>query len=242
MSRHSIAAYSAADRIARYDADMDLMHPNRHTMVRVALDFLPFAADDVFTAVDLGCGSGFFTAHFLERFPRARAIAIDGATGMIELARTRLGELASRVDFRVADFRSLSAAIPGQGIAQAVFSSYALHHLTADEKGSVASQARQLLTPGSWFLNADLIVAPSPAIEQRIQALRVEGILRRADGRDPRFADAASVRRFLDELEAEDKDQPLTVEQDMRIIRDSGFTNAAILWLEHREAVVAARR
>ena len=242
MSSHSIAAYNAAGRIERYDADMDLMHPNRPEMVRVVLDFLPVPQDEEFTAIELGCGPGFFTRRFLERFPGARVIAVDGAPAMIDLARVRLAALAARVDFLVADIRSLTAAVPAREIARAVFTSYTLHHLTAAEKAALASQLLELLGPGGWFLNADLIVASSAEIEARIQQLRVEGILRRAASADPRFPDASSVRSFLDALETADGDQPLPLEEDLRILRGSGFTNAAVLWLEHREAVIAAPR
>jgi hypothetical protein len=161
---------------------------------------------------------------------------------MIDLAQARLGDLAARADFRVADFRGLSTAIP-EGVSPLVFfSSYALHHLSATEKAGLARQIHTRLTPGGWFVNADLIVAPSRAIEDRIQRLRVDGILSRAAGRDPRFPDDGSVRRFLDDLEAADADQPLALDDDLRILRENGFPGASVVWLEHREAVIAAPR
>ena len=55
----------------------------------------------------------------------------------------------------------------------------------------------ELLLPGGWFINADLIVADSPELESRLQELRVAGIVERAGGSDNRFADSASTRQFL---------------------------------------------
>src|SRR4030095_15712188 len=43
------------------------------------------------TVIDAGCGSGRITAALLERLPRGRVIAVDGAPSMIEAARERLG-------------------------------------------------------------------------------------------------------------------------------------------------------
>ena len=37
MTGDSITAYDLPERVARYDADMDIMHPNRYQMIRVAL-------------------------------------------------------------------------------------------------------------------------------------------------------------------------------------------------------------
>jgi hypothetical protein len=119
-----------------------------------------------------------------------------------------------------------------------VFSSYALHHLTRNDKQRVVSRVVALLRPGGWFINADLVIADTPELESRIQQLRVAGIVSRAGGRDPRFADAASTRRLLDDLEANEGDQPLTVSEDLQILRGAGF-RASVVWLEHREAVCA---
>jgi DNA-binding FadR family transcriptional regulator len=91
-------------------------------------------------------------------------------------------------------------------------------------------------------VNADLIVADSPQIEERIQQLRVKGIVERAGGKDTRFQDAATTRRFLDDLEQKDGDQPQTLLDDLQILRSAGLRGASVLWLEHREAVFVGQR
>jgi hypothetical protein len=98
------------------------------------------------------------------------------------------------------------------------------------------------LKPEGWFLNADLIVAADQHMEARIQKIRVEGIVRRAAGRDSRFTDAASTRRFLDDLEARDQDKPLTLSEDLRVLREAGLENASVFWVEYREAVTGGFR
>jgi hypothetical protein len=118
-----------------------------------------------------------------------------------------------------------------------VFSSFALHHLGAGDKESVVRQARQRLRTGGWLLNADIHVAESPAVEQRIQELRVRGIMQRAAGRDARFANAEATRSFLDQLETRDGDQPLTLTADLLVLRRAGLRSASVFWLEYREAV-----
>ncbi len=241
MSDQSIRAYDLRERVAAYDADMELMHPNRSKMVEVALEVLPFAPDARLSALDLGIGTSYFSNRFLQAFPNSRVCGLDGAEAMIDLAKARLGNRAGSVAFVVADFRDLAMALPGPASFDVVYSSYALHHTTRDEKTSVVRQAMSLLRPEGWFINADIIVAEAPEIEARVQDIRVRGIMERA-GSDPRFASYESTRRFLDDMGAAEGDQPLTLREDMGVLESAGLRCVSILWLENREVVLAGRK
>ena len=241
MSQGSIDAYDLPEPVARYDADMAVMHPNRSRMVEIALEVLPFGREEPLQALDIGVGTGYFTAKFLEAFPLASVHALDGAEAMIELARERLGRRQQNVMFSVGDFRDLGRILAGQRF-DVVFSSYALHHLARDEKRSVVADAVSLLRPGGWLLNADLVVAESARLEERIQDIRLRGIVQRAATGDPRFADYDTTRRYLDEMEAEEGDQPITLEEDLLVLREAGLEDVAAFWLEYREAVTGGRR
>src|SRR5216683_2995481 len=129
----SIEAYDIPERVASYDSDMDLMHPNRSKMVEIVLELLPFPLDAAFTALDLGVGTGFFSRAVLTRFPNCRVIAVDGAAAMVEMATSRLGAMADRVDFRIGDFRHLKELLAASERGDLVYSAYALHHLTRQE-------------------------------------------------------------------------------------------------------------
>jgi ubiquinone/menaquinone biosynthesis C-methylase UbiE len=178
----SIKAYELPERVASYDAGMDVMHPNRAKMIEVALEASPFDRQACFTALDLGVGTGYFTHAVLTRFPNCKVIAIDGAASMVEMAKVRLAAQVDQVDFKIGDFRQLERLLPTEEVADLVYSSYALHHLTPEEKFDVLRDALGYLKPGGRFLNVDLIVAGDPAIEAGIQSIRVQGIVRRVGG------------------------------------------------------------
>jgi hypothetical protein len=91
-------------------------------------------------------------------------------------------------------------------------------------------------------VNADLIVAGSPELESRLQEIRVAGIVERAGGSDNRFADSASTRQFLADLEKKEADQPLTLAEDLEVLRNSGLKNVSAFWLEYRELVSAGQK
>src|SRR5882762_2262186 len=137
MTERSIAAYDISQRVKTYDADMELMHPNRSKMVQVALEVLPFPKTAALRAIDLGIGTGYFTQRFLNNFQNSRVLGIDGAQAMIGLAKARLKSLASRVEFVIGDFRKLQELAPDVSTADVVFSAYALHHLSRADKETV---------------------------------------------------------------------------------------------------------
>jgi ubiquinone/menaquinone biosynthesis C-methylase UbiE len=238
----SAEAYDLPSRVARYDADMEIMHPLRAKMADIAVEALPFARDGAVSVIDLGAGTGYFTQRVLAEFPHAEAIAIDGAAAMVELAKARLAGAAERVRWVVSDFRELGRNVAPEGSVDVILSAFALHHLSAEEKLAVLQELAPCLKPDGWFVNADLIVAERPVVEERIQQLRVEGIVRRAPAGDDRFAEASVVRAHLDALEANEGDRPLTLLEDLRIIRAAGFGGAEVLWKEYREAVIGGPR
>src|SRR5215831_8055728 len=237
MTQQSIAAYDVSRRVKTYDADMELMHPNRSKMVQIAIEVLPFSNTAALRAIDLGIGTGYFTEQFLNHFPNSRVLGIDGAQAMVELAKARLRSLASRVEFVIGDFRKLQELAPGAGTADVVFSAYALHHLSRSDKEAVLRQVVELLVPGGWFVNADLIVADSPELENRLQQIRVAGIVERAAGSDNRFLDLTATRRFLADLESKEADQPLTLAEDLALLQRSGLKNVCAFWLKYCELV-----
>ena len=242
MTEQSIAAYDVSRRVKTYDVDMELMHPNRSKMVQIAIELLPFSNTAALRAIDLGIGTGYFTEQFLNHFANSRVLGVDGAQAMVELAKERLRSLTSRVDFAIGDFRQLQQLVPGPATVDVVFSAYALHHLSRPDKETVLKHVVELLVPGGWFVNADLIAANSPELESRLQELGVAGIVERASGSDNRFADSASTCRFLADLEKNERDQPLTLSEDLAVLRSSGLKNVSAFWLEYRELVSGGQK
>jgi ubiquinone/menaquinone biosynthesis C-methylase UbiE len=242
MVEDSISAYDLPDRVASYDADMEIMHPNRSKMANIALEVLPYSSSAPITCLELGTGTGFLTKRFLEQFPNSRFISIDGAESMVMLAQARIGSMVDRVDFRIADLRQLNQIMPRDQKVDIVLSAYSLHHLSVVEKTDVIRQALRYLNLGGWFVNCDIVISESQYIESRIQELRVKGIIERGRGRDERFRDLKSTRDFLDNLESNEIDQPVTLATDLQTLREAGLTDIAVFWLEYREAVYGGRK
>src|SRR4029434_224272 len=120
MTEQSIAAYDVSQRVKTYDADMELMHPNRSKMVQIAIEVLPFPRTVALRAIDLGLSTGYSTEQFLNHFANSRVLGVDGAQAMVELAKERLKSLTSRVEFAIGDFRQLQHLVPGPATVDVV--------------------------------------------------------------------------------------------------------------------------
>ena len=238
----SIDAYDLKGRVAKYDKEMDIMHPNRPKMVNIGLEFLPFNQDQQIKVLDLGVGTGFFTQKLLQKFTNAQVVALDGAQLMIDLAKARLEDFEKSIKYVVGDFRDIDNTFDNKKeIFDVVISSFAFHHLSFEEKKQTFKKVHDLLKNGGWMINADCIVDKNPLIEQRFQEKRVEGIVVRAKGQRP-FDSSDSTRKYLDRREAEEKDNPLTIEQELQAFEFGGFKNISILWKEYREAVCCGQK
>ena len=102
-------------------ATYDRVSAPMEAMGREVLARLELSGDE--TVIDAGCGSGRVTAALLERLPRGRVIAVDGAVSMIEVARKRFGERDDLV-FVVADLCELEL---GDLRADAILSTATFH-------------------------------------------------------------------------------------------------------------------
>ncbi len=153
--------------------------------LRPALDLLariPAAAPA--TVVDLGCGAGNLAPLFLQRWPQAKLLGVDGSPEMLARARADFPQ-ASFVQADVATWR------PAQPV-DVLYSNATLHWL--DHHDRLVPGLLESVRPGGWLAiqmprNFD---APShslitEAIEQGPWRAKLEPHLRRKPTAEPQF-------------------------------------------------------
>jgi SAM-dependent methyltransferase len=174
----------SSDFHATYKTD-----PNRKERIAVWRNLIARYVTPGKLAYDLGCGSGMVTceiAPFAERI-----IAIDGAAGMLDIARKTLAER----DFRNVDFMQIRLPPPrGHGLqaGEIVISSSVIEYLDSVE--DALAFVRDILKPGGI-----LIFSVSNRICLKRRAVR---IVHRFTGR-PRYF--GLLRHFLSVEEVEAK-------------------------------------
>jgi SAM-dependent methyltransferase len=144
----------------------------REARFAAMFDVLEVLLPAEFVAVDLGCGPGSLSKRLLDRFPRARCLAVDLDPVLQAMGQRVYGTCDGRLRWVDADLRD--ADWPRQLEAQpvdAVLSTTALHWLTAEELTRLYRQLGALVREGGVVLNGDTIrFGPSLPTFRRVGA------------------------------------------------------------------------
>lgn len=207
-----------------YDQDRARLIPGCDRFYGWALELIPAGASRI---LELGAGSGLFTALVRARFPEAELELLDFSESMLALARERLGG-DPRMTFRCADY--LTAPL-GAGRC-AVVSSLSIHHLDDPGKQLLFGRAYEALRTGGVFVNADQVAGPTPELEERYKTLWLEQV--RAQG--------ATEAQIAASLYRQREDRCAPVEAQLAWMREAGFADADCFYKDGRFAVMAGTR
>jgi trans-aconitate methyltransferase len=102
--------------------------------------------------LDLGCGSGDFTATLADLVPDGHIVGLDAQPSMIAEARR-----VARVNqsFVVSPAQALAAVLPEPAQFDLVITRAVMQWIPLDDHGPILREVRRLLRPGGWF-RADL--------------------------------------------------------------------------------------
>jgi len=115
--------------------------------------------------LDLGCGDGIITYELLKIDGSIEATLIDGSEDMLNKAKDRLRDFKN-IHFIHASFQEILNKNFALQEYNFIVSSLAIHHLTMDEKIALFRTIYAHLNNEGYFLNIDVILAPSDALEQ----------------------------------------------------------------------------
>jgi ubiquinone/menaquinone biosynthesis C-methylase UbiE len=105
--------------------------------------------------LELGSGPGFLASHLLSTLPHMRMVLFDFSVAMHELARQRLGPMASRVEFVASSFKDPDW-VNGLLHFDAVVTNQAVHELRHKRHaGELHKQVKAVLRPGGSYLVCD---------------------------------------------------------------------------------------
>jgi tRNA (cmo5U34)-methyltransferase len=192
---------------ANYDADRMKLIPGYEGFYAAALELIPADANLI---VDLGAGSGLFSAMVHAAFPQAQLHLVDFSAPMLDLARERLGA-SPLVTYRLADYST--APLPAE--CDSVVSALSIHHLDDDRKQALFASVFSALRPGGVFINADHIAGPTADLEDEYQQRWLADIRRLG----------ATERQISDSLYRQQEDRRTPLEPQLAWLRAAGFMN-----------------
>lgn len=149
-----------SDWLRRWDRQQEGYLPDREERFTAMLDALDLQLRPDFLALDLACGPGSISQRLLQRFPNARAIALDTDPVLLALGEGALGDLGGRLTWMKDDLTDptwidrLTERLAGRPL-DAVLSSTALHWLSGADLARVYRQLGALMPPDGVLMNAD---------------------------------------------------------------------------------------
>jgi tRNA (cmo5U34)-methyltransferase len=204
---------------ATYDRDRMKLIPGHEAFYAAALELIP---TDALHIVELGAGSGLFSAMLRAAFPEAHLTLIDFSENMLALARNRLGN-DPHITFSLADYTT--EPLPAN--SDAIVSSLSIHHLEDERKHALLRPIFTALSPGGLFINADHIAGPTPELEEIYQLRWLADV--RAEG--------ATEQQIADSLYRQQEDRRTPVATQLAWLREAGFTNVDC-WYKHSSFAV----
>lgn len=149
-----------------YRTHADVMIQERRKLIGVLSSFYGhfIGGREPVDMLDLGCGDGTLTRVLMDEHPGVRATLVDGSADMLKKAGELLkgGGEASLVR---ASFQELIEGRPALGRFGFIFSSLAIHHLDTGRKSALYDYVHGHLGPGGFFVNIDVVLPPSDALE-----------------------------------------------------------------------------
>ena len=190
-------------------------------------DRMKLIPTDAMRIVELGAGSGLFSAMLRAAFPEAHLTLIDFSANMLTLARGRLGN-DPHITFSLADYTT--EPLPPH--SDAIVSSLSIHHLEDERKHALLRPILTALRPGGLFINADHIAGPTSELEETYQLRWLADV--RTYG--------ATEQQIADSLFRQQEDRRTPVATQLAWLRAAGFTNVDC-WYKHSSfAVISGTR
>ena len=233
----SVEAFGA-EHAKLYDSQAELVMGDRERHRRHLRDLLRALPQEPRDFVELACGTGYFTEVLFEVFPRISGIAIDGSEAMLQQARARFQDATHDLTLRRELLQTLDWSAVGK--TSLVFSAFAVHHISDDEKRSLLRRIFEHLEPGGAFVLFDMFRPEDPAADaiiERLACLEIQRRVQDARGSAPTLESIIARDR---EKKGTEGDQEASVDAHLRWLRETGFDGVTLVFLENRFGGIVA--
>ncbi len=224
MTEFNRSNWARPEFVRQYRDNADIYIVERRRMIGITKSFYKhfLSVRKENNILDLGCGDGIITHKLLEIDESMTATLIDGSEDMLNKAKERL-QGYDNVNFIKASFQNvIEKGLPARDYDFTV-SSMAIHHLAMNDKRELFRLIHSRLNTGGYFMNIDVLLAPSEALDNWYMKIWEEWMDdKRAElgALDEPSADV--IRRYKDAEE----NKPDTLDSQLNALRDIGFKDA----------------
>jgi tRNA (cmo5U34)-methyltransferase len=182
---------------------------------------------DAPTIVDIGAGTGLFSAFILGKYPNSKLTLIDISEKMLDVAKSRFKNY-SNVKYIVDDYTKYDF----DDTFDIVISSLSIHHLTDTEKKGLYKNIFSLLNNNGLFINADQVLGETPYLE----------FLYRRDWKEKVGSSGLSKDEIASTYERTKLDKMSALDEQLNWLREVGFTDVDCIYKYFNFAVLFGRK
>lgn len=188
----------------------------------VAVEQIPYQKHGSFRILDLGAGTGLFSALIKNAFPNADLTLTDVSEEMLSMAKKRF---SSDEITHYATHDYIAEEIHGN--FDVVVSALSLHHSTESDLGGVFGKIFKCLNVGGVFINADQILGRTRDIEAKYEKSWLEQAISKG-------CTNSEISVALDRMKS-DKTLPLSTQ--LNLLERAGFEHVNCWYQYYRYAV-----
>ena len=194
-----------AARVDGYDEHMRTTIEGASGFYAYTASLLP--AEKGARVLDLGCGTGLELEEYFRFNPRAEVTGIDLSEAMLKALKEKLPDRT--VHLVLGSYFDVPF---GEGVYDAAVSVESLHHFPAEQKEALYRKLHAALSDSGWFVLTDYFAESEELENEYFQNLK---LLKEEQG--------------LPEDVFFHYDTPLTVDHEMQVLRQAGFSDVQVL-------------
>ena len=218
----------------QFDAVANDYDKQRKSLIPCFDDFYGIAIENLVlkneepVLMDIGAGTGLFSAMVLQKYPLAHIELIDISNEMLQMAKQRLGAYPN-VKTNKININDIHLANKQY---DAVISSLAIHHLTDEGKKNIYQKIYHGLKSDGIFLHAEQVLASNEHLAEVYHSTWVDKIT--ISGLSDEVIKQALERVMLDKR--------TTLETQLNWLAEFGFRNVDCLYKYYDFAVMKAEK
>jgi tRNA (cmo5U34)-methyltransferase len=190
------------------------------------------------SVLDLGCGDGIVAREILSVDKTIKATLVDASEDMLSVASKKLKGIENVKYIKVSFQEMLHKDILKEDF-DFVVSSLAIHHLTMSEKKGLFRLIHSHLKDGGYFMNIDILLAPTELLDGWYMRLWQEWIeeQKTLHGIEREYYYDV-VRRYKDNRD----NKPDTLDEQLHALRGTGFKEVDCYYKYGVFAIYGGRR
>lgn len=210
----------------KYDKQRNQLLPCFDDYYSIPLTVLDFDGESP-NILDIGSGTGLFSAIVLQKYPKAKFTLIDLSDKMLAVAKERFKDYKD-FEFIVDDYTKHDF----EGKFDIIISALSIHHLSAADKEKLYQKCYDMLNENGVFINADQVLSPSPEIEAMFSKLWRESVQKSG-------LNSEEIQKAYERVSF---DNPSTLADQLQWLNNAGFKNADSLYKYYHFCVLYAKK